>query len=126
MATKTDEITCRLSLEIADDRLQAWIRLVDPGDLHSLTFERIVAALEEAKIVMDDAVRSRIEGFINLRGGEGDRPERFLVAEGRPAVEGKDGEFLLHESLEKQNRDWQSDARVNYYTFNSINAVEKD
>ncbi len=124
--TKTDESTSRLAVEIADDRMQAWIRIVDPGDLHSLTLEEIVPALEEVGIVMDDAVRGRIEEFINLMGGEGDRPKRFLIAEGRPAVEGEDGEFLWHESLKKLERDWQGDARINYYSFNSINTVEKD
>ncbi len=126
MAAKTDESICRLSVEVADDRMQAWIRLVDPADLHSLTLEEIVAAIEEAAIVIDDAVRGRIEEFINLMGEEGDRPKRFLVAEGRPAVEGKDGDLVWHESFEKLERDWQGDARVNYYTFNSINTVETD
>ncbi len=126
VSTKTDQSTSRMAVEISDDRMQAWIRLVDPGDLHSLTFEEIVPVLEGAKIVMDDAVRSRIEEFIGLMGGEGDRPKRFLVAQGRPVVEGKDAEFLWHESLKKLERDWRGDARVNYYTFSSINTVEKD
>lgn len=126
MTTKTDEITRRLKVEIADDSLQVWIRLVDPGDLHSLTFEEIVPALEEAKIAVNDAVRSRIEKLINLMGGEGERPKRFLIAEGRHAVEGKDGEFLWHESFSTFVQDWQGDGPIDYYDFNSLQTVEKD
>lgn len=115
-----------MGVEIADDRMQAFIGLVDADDQQPLTLEEVVGVLEEAKIAIDDAVRSRIEEFINLMGGEQDRPERFLIAEGRLAVEGKDGEFLWHESLEKTKPDWQGDAQVDYYSLNSISTVEKD
>lgn len=85
MATQTNETTCRLRVEIADDRMQAWIRPVNPGDLHSLTFAEIVPALEEAKIIIDDSVGNRIEAYVTLVAGERDRPKRLLVAEGRHA-----------------------------------------
>lgn len=125
--TKTDEsITSRLAVDIASDRMQAFIELTDADDPRPLTLEEVVGALEEGKIAIDDAVRGRIEEFISLIGGEQDLPEKFLVSEGRSAVEGKDGEFLWHESLQKTEPDWEGDAQVDYYTLNSISTVEKD
>ncbi len=126
MATKIDQETRRVAIEVTNDRLAAWIRLGNPDDPNPLVPEEVVGALEEAGIVINDSVLQRINEFITLIAGEQDRPERFLVAEGYPAVEGRDGEFLWQESLKKLERDWQGDARVNYYTFNSINTVEKD
>ncbi len=124
--TKTDESIRRLTVEVADDRMQAFIEYVDGGDPSPLTFEEIVTALEEARIVLDDTVRSRIEEFINLIGGEQGRPDRFLVAEGQPVVEGEAGEFLWDESLLKPKPDWDEDAQIDYYSLNSIITVEKD
>ncbi len=106
--------------------MHAWIRLADAGDPQPLTPEKIVESLEHAKIVVDDAVRDRIKAFITAVTGEAGPPERFLVAEGCPPVEGKDGEFLWHESLQKQQQDWRGDAPIDYYPFHSIITVDQD
>jgi hypothetical protein len=119
-------MTCRPTVEIAEDRMRAWIRLAGPCEPQALTPEEIFKAIENAKIAVDDALRDRVKEFITAVTGEGSPPERFLVAEGCPPVEGKNGEFQWHESLERLERDWRGDARVNYYTFNSINTADKD
>lgn len=121
--TKTDQ---KVAIEVSDDRLQAWIRPLDPDDPRPFTLEEIVHDLEEAKIVVGDPVLERINEFIATISTDDDRPERFLIAEGRPVVEGTDGAFHRAESLLQQELDWQGDAAINYYASKSIHMVEKD
>lgn len=116
----------RLGIEVSGDRLQAWIRPVDPDDPTPFTVEETVGALEDAKIVVDGPVRKRIDEFVDPTSDDDDRQKRFLIAEGRPAVEGTDETFLRAESLVEQEQDWQGDTAINYYTYSSIHLVQKD
>ncbi len=122
-ATKTGP---RVAIEVSDDHQQAWIRFADPEDLRSLTLEDVVHAVEEAKIVVGEHVLERINEFLASRSDDDDRPERFLIAKGRSAVEGTDETFHRDESLLQREQDWQGDAAVNYYTCKSIHMLEKD
>ena len=113
-------------VELTDDRMQAWIRLASPDDPQPLTSEAIVKSLEERNIVVNDAVLKRINDVITLNAEGKDRQERVLVAEGIPVVEGKNAELLWDESFKKCAQDWQGNAPVDYYRFNSIVTVEVD
>jgi len=126
MAAKDTQTTSRLVVEVSKDRLEAWVRPSDPDDPLPLTPEEIVAALEEAKIAVDDSVLERINAAVGSIAFEDEPPKQFLVAKGRPVIEGKDGEFLWHESLKGVEQDWQGDSPVNYYTLNSIVTVKED
>ncbi len=126
MPTSVEKNIHALTVETTGDRMRAWIRLADAGDPQPLTQERILQALQDAEIVVDDAVRGRVTEYI-AAGTEADSPpEQFTLAEGRPPVEAKDGDLLWHESVEKQRRDWQGDSPVDYFGFSSTIMVEKD
>ncbi|MCH7994926.1 MAG: DUF342 domain-containing protein [Planctomycetes bacterium] len=121
--TKTDQ---RVAIEVSDDRLQAWIIPVDSDDPRPLAEEDIVHPLKEAKIVVGEHVRKRIDEFLDLAGNIENRPKRFLIAKGRSVVEGTNGTFKHDESLQRREEDWQGDTPVNYYAYKSIHMVQKD
>lgn len=120
-----DETASRIAVEIAEDRLTAWIYPRDPDDPRPFDTEEIVAALREHEITVDEGADARVEAFLAMLSDGGEVPERFAIAAGKPAREGTDGEFLWDESLEKKGSAWQDDAPVNYYTLNSIVTVEQ-
>ena len=131
--TEDQAAAIRVAVEVSKDRLQAWVRPVDQDDPRPLTSEEIVDALTENKIVVETDVTERINAYVALLAAkyeptapDSDLPEQFLVAQGRPLVEGKDGDFLWHDSLKKVEQDWRGDAPINYYILNSIVTVEKD
>lgn len=89
------------------------------------TEEEVVDALMEAQVSVDDSVRSRIEEFISLVNRGESPSEDFVVAEGQPAQEGTDEEFVWDELFEKSTQDRQEDDPVNYYSANSVITVEE-
>ncbi len=120
---------------IAKDRMQAWIEL--PGkvlpDFSPPNGLEIVDALTEKGIEISDAVRERINEYVQIvaDGSQSDGddgppeiPERFLIAEAQVAVDANNGEFVWNEEFEKQARDWQGGAAINYYTANAILTIE--
>ena len=125
MSTETETETSkrRLTVEVTSDRLEAWIHLTCPEDPRPMTTEEILEELTTAKIAVDDSVRARVAEGVRTCAGSGAPPGKLLMAQGRPAVEGKDGDFVAHEDLQRVEHDWQGDAKVNYYTFNSIVTV---
>lgn len=120
-----DETGSRIGIEIAEDRLTAWIHPRVPDDPRPFDTEEIVAALQEHEITVDECAEARVEAFLAMLSDGGPVAESFAIAEGKAAREGTDGEFLWDESLEKKGSAWQDDAPVNYYTLNSIVTVEK-
>ncbi len=126
MGSESNSRLLRLAVDVSDDRLQAWIRLCDPDDPESPVEDEIIVTLKEAQIVVSDAVREKINDFISWIQDAEDRSERFLIAEGQSPVDGKDGEFLLDESLKRRESDPEDDAPVDYHTFNTIVTVDED
>ncbi|MBN2560721.1 MAG: DUF342 domain-containing protein [Phycisphaerae bacterium] len=126
MQQASDNKLLRLVVEVSDDHMQARIRLSDPGDPEPLTEDEIVAALKEADVAVDDRVRERVAGFLSWIQSVEDKSERFLIAEGEPPVEGRDGEFVLHESFNSQGHDPGEDGRIDYHAFNTIITVEEN
>lgn len=125
MEKTTDKAVSRIAVEISKDRLTAWIHPCDAADPRPIEKEEIVAALAVNKIKVGEEVHTRIDAFLALPAEGEDAPERFVIAEGKAACEGTDGEFLWDESLKKEGNAWQGDAPINYYTLNSIITIEQ-
>lgn len=123
MTTETVESASRVIVEVAPDHLSAHVRLVGVKDSGPPSIEEIVQALTEAKVAMDDNVTSRVQELVQQVADGGDVPERFAVAEGRPAGDGQDGDFVWADALQQVGRDWQADEPVNYYKMSTIITV---
>jgi len=113
----------RFTVTVSDDHLHAWIQLISSDDTRPVEASAVIAALEKVQIVKTRGLESRVQAFIEAIKDEGKRSEGFLIAEGRPAVESKNGEFIWDESLKTAHTEWQEDAQIDYYTFNSFVTV---
>ena len=56
MATEKAEVTGSISIEVAQDRLAAWLKCDDSVDQESLTADAILDAIRDAYVVVDDLV----------------------------------------------------------------------
>jgi uncharacterized protein (DUF342 family) len=134
MAVDAAARASRLKIVISDDRIQAWVKLVDAGDpeLQPPTAAEVLAALDAAKVKIDDAVRARVDEYIRIIGdpeaGGADQPReipsQFLIAEGHLPTDGQDGAFEWYEQYRQKQRDWRSDDRVDYHNLSSILTIE--
>jgi hypothetical protein len=120
---------------VSPDESQAWIEPPDSLPLELLLpgEAEVVEALKERGIWLTESVRERARKYVEAltqaqaavaRGAQTELPERFLVAEGRPATEARDGDFVWDEAFQQELQDWQGDAPVNYYSLNSIVTIE--
>lgn len=126
MGNELDNKLQRLTVDVSDDHLQAWIRFCDPNDAGPLAREEILAVLEEADIVITNAVREKIGAFAtSIQSSEG-RSERYLIAAGCAAVEGVDAVFICEEPPERNDIDPEDDAPTDYHAYNTIVTVEED
>lgn len=126
MDDNTTQTSSRFAVEIAPNRMEAWIRIDDPDDTLPVTTEEVLAALEEKKIACTDDVQACAAAFVEAEAERKDKPKRFEIAKGKPPVEGCDAEFVWAEQFDQNAADWQDDAPINYYTLNSIVTVEAD
>ncbi len=117
------ETQCRVSVEVSADHVQAWLRLEPEIEAEDVTAEEITAALEEAKVAVNDAVQSRADEFLRL-ATDGEPPtEPFLVAEGTAPEEGCHGEFIWDPLFEGGSSS-PDESRIDYRTVNMILTVE--
>ncbi len=114
----------RFKVTVSDDHLSAWVQWGDANDEAPVEIEDVLAALDDTQIVMTDDVERRIGAFVDAIAGGGERSERFLIAEGSPAVESENGEFILEEGLRQVQAQWQEDAQIDHYAFNSVVTVD--
>ena len=126
MSDDTTAITARIIVDVSADRMAAHVHLEDPNDLLGVTSEQVLGDLQKAKVVVDDKVTSRVQEFLQLLAGDSPPSEPFLVAEGKPPVEGRDAELAWSERLQNEAKAWRGDAPVNYYKTNSIVTVQAD
>jgi uncharacterized protein (DUF342 family) len=152
MGSSAKAKTEQIRVVVSDDRLQAWIELPGkalPG-FKPPTSKDIMAALEEKAIEVTDLVRERVKEYIGIIGGPSESqgtegpsesqgtdgpadsqgtegppeiPERFLIAEGQPAVDAKHGDFEWHHAFVRSVQDREGEARTNHYAANSILTV---
>lgn len=124
-ARKDGPTPSRFKVTVSNDRLEAWLEFVDSNDEKAVETDAVFIALGSAQIARTDAVERRVQAFAAEINGGGNRSKRFLIAEGRAAVEGSNGDFIRDESLDKTQASWQEDAQIDYYTFNTIVTVEE-
>ncbi|MCH7873132.1 MAG: DUF342 domain-containing protein [Planctomycetes bacterium] len=126
---------------IASDSSKAWVARPKDGPIPPTpTLAQIESLLKSAKIQITDAARGHIADFIALFESEQTEvsaendddappppveiPGRFLIAEGKPATEPKNGHFEWYEQFEKDLADWQGDESINYYDLNAIVTID--
>jgi uncharacterized protein len=113
----------RIRVEISPDRLQAWVSLGGGKPKPSPEPAEILDALTEAKIAVDDEVRSRVSALVEAISSDAPLPQRFLVAQGKAAVEAQVGAFVWDAELERM-RALQTDAgAVNYFEISNVVTV---
>lgn len=119
-----------LKVVVSEDRLKAWVEVLGMGTAQFVPPQAadVVAALEQARLAVTDAVRARAEEVAAAvraaATAEGARPpERYLVAEGRAAVDAVDGRFEWTAELASQRAPPEADERIDYFSLNSIVTV---
>lgn len=123
MSKQTDNTTLPVTVEVSEDRLQAWVRLNTPRDADPPTKEEVVTALRKARIAISETVQARIDAFVSSLPDETSGEQRFLIAEGAAAVEPRDAEFVLAESLGKRPNRTDSD-NIDFHSFNTVVTVD--
>lgn len=126
MASEAAVSTEHVIVEVASDRLTASVRIRRGVKPANLTSEGVLKALEEAAVVVDDAVRKSVEEFVRQACSGASTGEPFEVVRGRAPHDGRDEEFVWDESLRNEAASWQDDAPVDFYTLNSILTVDRD
>jgi uncharacterized protein (DUF342 family) len=123
-----------LCVHVADDRLKAWIEVrgLSSSSFEVPTAEEVVAVLEDAKLVVTDAVRLRAEKLVGLirnaantpKGTEPPRlPDRFLMVEGVPPKNAVDGRFEWSPELTETITKPLQGERIDYFAVNAIVTV---
>lgn len=118
--------TSGMVVKIAADRLSALLTLSGGRPDPPPTCEQVADLVRESGVHVDDAVEARLEAFLELLGGDKELPDEFLIAEGRAPVDGQDEVFVWDPMYQQHLDEWKSDAKVNYYTLNSILTVNAD
>jgi len=110
---------------ISKDGLCATIQAAKGAELSDVTPADILAALEAAKVVVDDQVTRPVQEYVEaLRSPDGPPEGEFQIAAGRPPTEAKDGMFTWADALQEQATEWCNDAPVDFYNTSSIVTVE--
>lgn len=112
-------------VKISGDRLSATIQTRPNAELAEVTPDNVLAALQDARVVVDDQVTQRAQQYAEaLRSPDGPPDGEFELAAGRPMSEAQDGRFVWADSLQKQAADWYEDGAVDFYSLSSIATVK--
>ena len=121
----TTQIAPHLNVDVDPQRLQAWLTADPRSDLSEITSEEVLETLAAAQIELTDAVRTRVEPFVEQCRTTGRLPEKFLVAQGTPPTEGQHGDFRPHnESDAAESANLDEDC-IDYRSLNAVPTVEK-
>ena len=144
MSSGSVKTATRLEVVFAEDRMQAWFQLCDPASVREdepIRAEEVALALKTARIEITEEVKTRVANYIALDGpnavehavptedtqdhedGPREIPERYLIAEGRPPVEGRHAEFEWDEQFKGEAQDWNEEASIDYFSLNTILTV---
>ncbi len=126
MAVKTEKPKGRVTVEVSDDKLEAWVKVSAQGGDQPPSPEEVVATLKAEGIVMNEYVAERARALFSSMDDCTAEIDRFSIARGQSPVEGVNGKFLWDEQYRKVGQEWQGDDPINYYTLNSIVTVEED
>ncbi len=119
------EVAHIVDVRIDADRINAWVTPARAVTGDQITAEGVRAALEVVKIPINDAVAAKVEAFVAECGGEGDLPERFLIAAGKAPVEGKHGDFKPVEPEAPEEPTESDEDQIDYRALNFIQTVEE-
>lgn len=126
MTAENNKPPAPVVVKIAPDVMRAWLHLAEGQDGTAVALPEVHEALRSAGVAMTEQVSARCEEFVNAAAGADPPPSPFLVAEGRPLVEGQDEQFVWHETLMKGLAGWFDEEPADYRTCSSIITVEKD
>lgn len=147
MSSKSVKTATRLEVVFAEDRMRAWFQLRDPTSVREdepISAEEVALALKASRIAITEEVKTRVTNFMALVGpdateqteptmdaevredGPREIPERFLIAEGRPPVEGRHAEFEWDEQFKDEAHDWNEEASIDYFSLNTILTVPEE
>jgi uncharacterized protein (DUF342 family) len=111
--------------QVSADHLQASITLRKDADRSTVTPGDVVAALEAAKVAVDDKVAARIQEYIrNVVAGR-NAYDTVVLAEGYAPIEGRDGAFEWAEGLcpEQDPDPAEEEGNHSYYSVSSFVVV---
>ena len=110
----------RFNLEISTDQLAAYLCVESFSEDEKITFQDITKILAEENIVFGIKEDNIVEAVGNLSIGA-----KFLVAEGRPAFEGKDGYINYYFDPDPSNAPRErEDGRLDFHHLNKISWFE--
>lgn len=124
MSDQQRESAQRIKVEVSADGLQAWLRLAP--DEGTLAMEDVLAALSTAKVAIDDAVRATAQKLVESSSPGAPRPDRVLIAAGRPPREAVDGAFIWEPALEPKTSADPDEASIDYFAMSQIVTVEPE
>lgn len=125
----------RVKVVVSDDRLKAHIHLIGTStpSWRAPTAAETLAALQQARILVTDAVRANVDALVaeceaaaakrESAGGKLELPESFVVAEGTPSRNAKDGRFEWSEAMKAVDQPTDEHDRVDYFAVSAITSV---
>lgn len=126
MAETSTATRDRIVVDVAEDALKAYLRMVPDGSPDPPTEAEVIDALTKAEIAINDTVQTRVAEFLELTAKNELPDEPFILAEGTLSVEGKSETLEWEPQYVQQCDEWKGDEAVNYYEISSIVTVEKD
>ena len=113
-------------VRISKDHLSATVETDRDAELSEVSAGDVVAALEAARVAIDDQVTQRATEFVEaLRNPEGPPEGEFQIAAGHQPTEGEDGTFTWEESVAPKAADENDDEAFDYYNVSAITTVEE-
>ncbi len=111
--------------QVSADHLQASITLRKGADPSAVRPGDVVAALEAAKVAVDDKVAARIQEYVRKIVAGRDAYETVVLAEGYPPTEGQDGAFEWAEGLcpDQAEDSLEEEGHHSYYNVSSFVVV---
>ncbi len=99
----------RVSVEVSNDRLTAWLTLIPPQGGKPVNRQQIAAALEEKGVVHG------LDGEVIGRALESQDAKKLPVARGQPPVDGTDGKLEVLVSQAKERRPRVDEKGIAHY-----------
>ena len=88
------QVACLVEVTVAPEHLEARVQPGPKTDPGQITFPAVIEALGAAQIEVTDSVREQSEAFVVRCQAVSGIEEPFLAAQGKPAVEGCNGQFV--------------------------------
>lgn len=114
-------------VKVSRDRLTASLSWIGKTGDSAPSLKDVITQLEEAEVSLEGNVRSRAEEFIarvqasvELVQEHEEGLGEFVVAEGAPAIHGRDERIAWTEKLTQHSAEWRGDSQVDIYPVHRI------